>query len=48
MIKVLNCGIVVSDGWLVVFYGISTFIGYLMPNLFFYVNNQFVVREFEL
>ena len=23
-------------GWLFVFYGISTFVGYLMPNLFLY------------
>ena len=23
-------------GWLVAFYGISTFVGYLMPNLFLY------------
>ena len=32
---------------LVGFYGISTFVGYLMPNPF-YVNNQFYFKQFSL
>ena len=31
---VMSCVINVQPGWLVEFYGISTFVGYLMPNPF--------------
>ena len=34
-------------GWLVGFYGISIFVGYLTPNPF-YVNNQFYLKQFSL
>ena len=34
-------------GWVVKFYGISTFVGYLTPNLF-YVNNKFYLKQFSL
>ena len=34
-------------GWLVGFYRISTFDGYLMPNAF-YMNNQFYFKQFSL
>ena len=34
-------------GWLVWFYGISTFVDYLTPNTF-YVNNQFYLKQFSL
>ena len=34
-------------GWLFGFYGISTFVGYLMPNPF-YTNKQFYFRQFNL
>ena len=30
------------------FYGISTFVGYLMPNPFYYTNNQFFFKQFSL
>ena len=35
-------------GWLVgwVFYGMSTFVGYLMANPF-YTNNQFLFKQFS-
>ena len=33
--------------WVVEFYGISTFVGYLMPNPF-YTNNQFYFKHFSL
>ena len=33
--------------WLVGFYGISTFVGYLTPNLF-NVSNQFYFKQFSL
>ena len=33
--------------WLFGFHGISTFEGYLMPNLF-YTNNQFYFKQFSL
>ena len=33
--------------WFVGFYGISTFVGYLMPNPF-YVNNLFYLKQFSL
>ena len=36
-----------SVGWLVEFYGISTFVGYLMQNPF-YTNNQFYFKQFNL
>ena len=32
--------------WFGPFYGISTFVGYLMPNPF-YVNNQFYLKQFS-
>ena len=35
------------DGWLVGFYGISTFLGYLMPNPF-YAHSQFDFKQFSL
>ena len=34
--------------WLVGFYGISTFVDYLMPNPFFFTNNQFYFKQFSL
>ncbi len=34
-------------GWLVGFYGISTFVDNLMPNPF-YTNNQFYFKQFSL
>ena len=34
-------------GWLVGFYGISTFVGYLAPNPF-YTNSQFYFKQFSL
>ena len=34
-------------GWLVNFYGISTFVGYLIPNPF-YANSQFYFKQFSL
>ena len=34
-------------GWLFVFHGISTFVGYLTPNSF-YTNNQFCFKEVSL
>ena len=34
--------------WLVGFYGISIFVGYLMPNPFFFTNNQFYFKQFSL
>ena len=34
-------------GWLVGFYGISTFVGYLTPNPF-YSNNQFYFNEYTV
>ena len=34
-------------GWLVGFYGISTFAGYFMPN-HFYTNKQFYFKQFSL
>ena len=34
------------DGWLVGFYFISTFVGYLTPNPF-HVNNQFYFKQFS-
>ena len=34
-------------GWLVWFYGISAFVGYLMPNPFS-TNNQFYLKQFSL
>ena len=34
-------------GWLVGFYGISIFVGYLMPNPF-YVNSQLYLKQFSL
>ena len=34
-------------GWLVGFYDISTFVDYLMSNLF-YTNNQFYFKQFSL
>ena len=34
-------------GWLVGFYGISNFAGYLMPNQF-YTNNQFYFKQSSL
>ena len=40
-------GIVTNDGWLVGFSGISTCVGYLMPNPF-YANNQFFFKQFSL
>ena len=33
--------------WLVGFYGISTFVGNLMPNLF-YADSQFYFKQFSL
>ena len=33
-------------GWLVGFYGISTFVGSLMPNPF-YTDNQFYFKQFS-
>ena len=39
--------IMVGLVWFVGFYGISTFVGYLMPNLF-YVNYQFYIKQFSL
>ena len=33
--------------WLVRFYGISSFVGYLIPNPF-YENNQFYLKQFSL
>ena len=35
----------VDVGWLFGFYGISTFVGYLMS---FYTNNQFYFKQFSL
>ena len=35
------------NGWLVGFYGISTFVSYSMPNLF-YANSQFYFKQFSL
>ena len=37
----------ILDGWLVGFYGITIFEGYLMPNPF-YTNNQFHFKQFSL
>ena len=34
-------------GWLVDFYGISTFVGYLTTNPF-YANSQFYIKQFSL
>ena len=34
-------------GWLLGFYGISTFVGYLTPNPF-YANCQFYFKQFSL
>ena len=34
-------------GWLVGFYGISTFVGYYRQ-IHFYVNNQFYLKQFSL
>ena len=34
-------------GWLFGFYGLSTFVDYLMPNLF-YTKNQFYFKQFSL
>ena len=42
-----NLNIVVYQGWLFGFYGISNFVVYLMPNLF-YTNNQFYFKQFSL
>ena len=40
--NVLDCDILLSECGLVGFYGISTFVGYLMPNLFYtYILNMF-------
>ena len=33
--------------WMFGFYGISLFVGYLMPNSF-YMNNQFYFKQFRL
>ena len=33
--------------WLFVFYGMSTFVGYLMP-IPFYTNEQFYLKQFSL
>ena len=33
---------------LFVFYGISTFVGYLMPNSFFFTNKQFYFKQFRV
>ena len=42
------CVCVYLVGWLVGWvYGISTFVGYLMPNLF-HANNQFYFKLFSL
>ena len=41
------CGWLVDDGWLAVFYGILTLVGYLMPNPFLYKYIQFVNEYFE-
>ena len=46
--KDLNCSWVDLFVCLFGFYGISTFVGYLTPNPFFYVNNQFFFKEFSL
>ena len=35
------------DFWLVGFYGISTFVGHLMPNPI-HINNQFYFKQFSL
>ena len=35
------------EGWLFGFYGISTFVGYLMPKDF-YTNNQFYFQQLSL
>ena len=37
----------VKIGWLFGFYGISIFVGYLMPNPFLY-KNQFYFKQFSL
>ena len=50
-----KCGYLTQDnfispvlvGWLVGFYGISTFVGYLNKSIF-YVNNQFYFKQFSL
>ena len=35
-------------GWLFGCYGISTSVGYLIPNTFFFTNNQFYFKQFSL
>ena len=45
-VSVLSISLFWLVGWLG-FYGISTFVGYLMPNPF-YTNNQFYFKQFSL
>ena len=44
----LEMGLFSISGWLVGFYGISTFVGYLMPNLFFIQIVLFQTIQFRI
>ena len=43
-----KAGVTTLFGWVFGFNGISTFVGYLMPNPFLYIYNQFYFNQFNL
>ena len=48
VICILHRSSITGFGWLVGFYGISTFVGYLMPNPLSFATNQFYFKLFSL